>query len=412
MQRCAQLLTAIVILPVLIRTLGFRDFGVWGAATSLAWLSSLLDLGIGGSLISLLPQAIVAGDKARARQFVAAALFGGCGLALVVLVVGGAAVLSAISGSEASTMLIAVVGLAVNVPLSMSANIWFGLQRGHVAAGWEFVQTGLTFTSLLLMAALHESLAATVAAVYVPMVLVNAMSLAHLFFLYPHLRPRWMSVGAKTMRLVLGKGGILFATTVAFSSCYVFDNILALHWLGPAASGQAAIALRICTTAAGMLAVLTQPLWPSFVEAVSVGDRSWAMHALLRGTATVAILSICGAFLIGIWGGFALRAWLGPDVDFPQDLLWVTGAWVVVLCMPRVATLYFNAASVLKFQLWVAVGGLVATFTLKYWLAHRFGVPGLIAAAPIGWLLVAWPSYLWLTTRLTSGRYTLLNDFR
>jgi hypothetical protein len=44
LQRLAQLLSSLINPPVALHSLVVAGFGVWGAATSLAWLSSLLTL--------------------------------------------------------------------------------------------------------------------------------------------------------------------------------------------------------------------------------------------------------------------------------------------------------------------------------------------------------------------------------
>lgn len=396
-QRIAQLVASVIMLPVLIHELGVSDFGVWGAATSLAWLSGMLDLGIGSSLLTLLPKSIVAGRPEDARQQVTAALFGGCALALIVLLAG-------IGFLGVAPMLVAVIGLALNIPLSLAGNIWFGLQKGHVAASWEIVQTLLVFATVMVLAALHAGVVAMVAAVYVPMLAVSAMSLTHLLIAQPQLRPRAEFPAMTALRQVLGTGGLMFATSVAYTCCYTFDNVIALERLGPAASAQAAVALRICTLAAGMLAVLTQPLWPAFVEAVSLGEQRWALRALRRGTLSVLVLSGCGALLIAMFGGIVLRWWLGPELAVPGDLLLVTAVWIIVMSAPRVASMLFNAASVLRFQLLVALLALGLSFALKPLLASRLGVAGLIAAAPLAWLLVVWPAYLWKARQARFGR--------
>ncbi len=146
LQRCAQLATAVITLPLALHTLGVAGFGLWGAATSLVWLSPMLDFGLGSALVTLLPRAAADGRTEEARQHVSAALLGGCLLAAALLCLGGCVWLIWRPGAP---FLIAGIGLVLNIPLGIAGNIWLGLQKGHVAGFWELMQTLLTFSLLL-----------------------------------------------------------------------------------------------------------------------------------------------------------------------------------------------------------------------------------------------------------------------
>jgi hypothetical protein len=57
-QRGIQPITTLITLPSVLHALGVAEFGIWGAATSLAWLSGMLDLGLGSALVTLIPRSI------------------------------------------------------------------------------------------------------------------------------------------------------------------------------------------------------------------------------------------------------------------------------------------------------------------------------------------------------------------
>ena len=80
--------------------------------------------------------------------------------------------------------------------------------------------------------------------------------------------------------------------------------------LGPEASARMTIALRICITAVGALAVMSQPLWPAFADAAEKADRRWIRKALLRGSALLFGLTLAGSSLLLIYGERLLRWWL------------------------------------------------------------------------------------------------------
>lgn len=398
-QRIAQIATTVVTLPLVLHALGVYGFGIWGAATSLAWLSGILDFGLGSALITLIPRTIATGQNELTREHVAAALICGCILSVIVVIAGAALTVAGTQLRQSTPFLLAVVGLALNVPLSIAGNVWFGLQKGHVAGGWEIVQTLLTLCLLLTAAAFHGGVTAMVCAVYAALVLTNFASLAHLLVRHPEIRPRRSYPSMQSLQIVVGQSGWLFLFSVAVACSYMFDNLLTLHWLGGEASAQMTMAMRLCTTAAGVIAVLTQPLWPAFVEAESVGDRPWALRTLSWGTVMVLVLAVSGAAVIVLFGAPLLTWWLRSNIGIGPALLWATGIWIVVICTPRVPSLLFSAALILRSQFIAATAALALAIALKCLLVDRFGVVGILSATPISWLIIMWPASIWLMLR-------------
>jgi O-antigen/teichoic acid export membrane protein len=398
-QRAAQLVTSLVTLPLVLHTLGVAAFGIWAASASLAWGAGLLDLGLGGALITLLPRSLAVEDARAVRDYIGAALIGGMGIAGVMLVGGGAAVWLYMSQAVSGPILVAVAGLALNVPLGIAQNAWFGLQKGFWAGFWELVQTVLTLALLLLAVALHGGVLEMAGAVYSALVLANVGSLVQLFWRHPEIRPGWRSAGwrgaVRGLPVVMRQGNLLFGISLAGSCSYLFDNLLTLHWLGVAASARMAIMLRLSVAAAGMIAVVTQPLWPAFVEAAVWHDRRWASRSLVSASVAVAALALGGAATIIMFGGAVLRLWLHADIGVGPGLLWASGAWIVVLSITRVVGLLFNAFSILRFQLFTAMLMLAVAVALKFWLARRFGAAGILASTAVAGLLVTWPAYAW-----------------
>jgi O-antigen/teichoic acid export membrane protein len=398
-QRVAQLLAALVTLPLIIRDLGVAGFGVWGVATSLVWLSGILDFGLGSALVNSLPETLAGRQPDIARNHFAAALAGSCALSLLIAAVGIPLVAHFSRAAEIAPLMVAVVGLAVNVPLSIAANAWFGLQRGHIAATWDLFQTALMLLLLILATVMHAGVVMMVTVVYAAFVSANAGSLLHLILSHPELRPRQWTVVPASIRHIFRQGGIFFSITVAVSCSYLFDNFIALHWLGAESSARITVALRLCTTVSGIVAVLTQPLWPAFVESTAVGDRDWTRRSMLLGTGAVMASTVaCGVFLV-CYGDQVLRWWLRRDIGIDQNLLMATGAWIVALGVPRVSALLLNAIRALRFQLIVASAATIAAFALKYGLVGRYGAAGILGATPIAWLAVAWPAYAWKISR-------------
>ena len=205
----------------------------------------------------------------------------------------------------------------------------------------------------------------------------------------------------------------MFGITIAAACAFAFDNLMTLDWLGPDASAQMAIALRVCTTATGMLGVMTQPFWPGFADAVAADDRAWVRRTLWSGTLGVAVLAVTGSALIIAFGAPVLRWWLRQDLHITTALLWVMAAWIVMTTLCHIPGLLLNATLRLRPQIFILSVAATTGFVLKYFAARQFGVIGILSVSPVLWSCFVVPAYFWLAWRWIAkpNQTTMANDF-
>lgn len=399
-QRLVQVGSTLVLIPLLLRALGPAKFGVWGAAASLAWLSGLVDIGTGTALVTLVARSSALDRGEHARRHVAGALSIGCGLAGLMLFAAFVASLLglAIGGRwqiGAGPYLIAAIGLAVNLPLNAGNNVWMALQKGYVSSFWELVQTLLTTAGLIGATVLTTDVRVYVIVVYMGLVLANLGSLVHLFVRHPELRPQGLWMTWPAIREVAGQGALYFVMALTGGLSFMLDNVLALGLLGPEASARMTIAMRICITAVGALAVMSQPLWPAFADAAERADRRWILKTLVRGSALLAGLTLAGSALLLVYGERLLLWWLRTNLGVGRGLLWAISAWVVAQALVRVPNLLLNGLSVLRFQIVVFSIATALAFALKFALAPYLGVAGILWATTTVVFLIVIPASVW-----------------
>lgn len=401
-QRIVQIASALIIVPLLLKALGPDRFGIWGAAASLAWLNGMLDLGFGPALITMVGEATACGRESEARRYITGALLMGIGMAVLTCAAGSAAVLIAAPGAQAGAYLIAVIGLAVNIPLNAGNAVWMALQKGHVAYLWELAQT---------LAILGASVAATsftvdvrvyVAIAYGGIAIANIGSLVHLFICHPELRPDGWASPVHAAKVIGGKGLTYFAMGLIGGLTYMLDNVLALQLLGPQGSARMAVVWRICVTSGGFLTIISQPIWPAFGEAAARGDLQWIRRGLARGTALmIGVAAMEGALLVTA-GGMLLRWWLRADLGLGPSVLWAAAVWIFAQASGRVPCYLLNAVGVIRFQIAMSAAATSIALVLKFVLAPRLGVAGIlgptaVAALSINFPLLVWRSRRWLS---------------
>jgi O-antigen/teichoic acid export membrane protein len=395
MQRLVQVGCTLILVPALLHTLGIAEFGVWGAAASLAWLVSLSDFGAGTALVSLVAREMALERAAEARRQIAAALTMSGALAIFFLLLIWAAFGWHGWGPNGAVYLIAFAALAINLPLNSANNIWMALQKGYISSGWELVQTVVTTVALLAATLYTRDVRIYVALVYGGLVVSNLGSLIHLFFHHPELCPERLPAHWPEMRELVGSGMLFFLMGVVGGFSFMFDTVLALELLGSKSSAQMTIAMRICMTGIGMVTVIAQPLWPAFTDAVHTADRQWVMHKLAWGTALLTVAAGVGGSILVIWGEPLLRLWLHTDLGIGMDLLAAISAWILTQAIIRVPHLLLNGLLVVRYQAVILTIALAVAFTLKFELAGSLGAAGILWGTTISVLFIAVPAFVW-----------------
>ena len=398
-QRLVQAGCTLILMPALLHALGTARFGVWGAAASLAWLAELADFGVGSSLVTLVAREMALERVHEARRQIAAALTLSGALALFFLLLIGAAWSSRTWGTYGAVYLIAFAGLAVNLPLNLANNIWMALQEGYYASMWELAQTVATTAALLAATLCTRDVRVYVALVYGGLVAANLGSLIHLYLRHPELRPERLPERWVAMRELAGSGVMFFLMGVVGSLSYMLDNVLALQLLGPQASAQMTIAMRICISGVGMMVVISQPLWPAFTDAAHTADRPWVMHKLAWGTALLTAIAVAGGAILVACGEPLLRLWLHTDLGIRRGLLVAIAAWVLAQALIRVPHLLLKGLLVVKYQTVVLTVALVAAFALKFALTGRLGVGGILWGTTLSLAFIFLPALAWRIRR-------------
>jgi O-antigen/teichoic acid export membrane protein len=398
-QRVVQILGMLLVTPLLLTALGRDQFGVWGAVTSLLWMTGLADLGIGFPLITHIARSQSVGGDKLAGAFVAAAAT----ITLLPLVSGlmAAILIAASSRGHGPLYAIAIAALALNAPLGLANRIWVGLHKAYVANAWDLLQALLYFALLTMATYGGATLTALVGLPYLALVLSNLGSTVLLFARYPQLRPFELAAARTAIRIMMREAAMYLALMAAGLLAIWCDNLIAVYLLGEGDSAVISVALRIGLGGMALLDAAATPYWPEFAESLASNDTNRIRQLLISGTVIITAAAICGAATIVHFGQPLLRLWLGDRLTIPMDVLWALAAWLVVQSMGKAASLLMNARSEISFQArWVMAFGLVALLGKFGLVALHAGVAGILWATTLAYSAVIIPPYAVRLARL------------
>jgi O-antigen/teichoic acid export membrane protein len=394
-QRTVAVVGTFLMFPQVLHALGTNQFGLWGAATSLSMLVAVADFGVGSAILTLVTHALASDECDKPREYFTAALVMACAIAIVLGCGGMALVFCFAPKSQVAIYLVAVVGVAINVPLGSAQSAWQALQRGWVSASWDLVQTLLLITGLVLAVQWTTDIRIYVLVVYAALLSSSALNMASLLISHPEIRPTHWMVPIERLKTVTSTGFRYFILSVFDALSYLLDNVIALQLLGAAASAKMLIAQRVCVAATGLLMVVAQPLWPAFVDAAARGDRHWIYRALARGSLLMTGAAVAGSGIVVVFGSALLKLWLKTDIGIDQSMLWVMGLWIVSVSLVRVQILLLNALRIMQFQIVIFTVATLLSVWLKFVLAPKFGIAGILFATAATFPVIILPAMLW-----------------
>ena len=100
--------------------------------------------------------------------------------------------------------------------------------------------------------------------------------------------------------------------------------------------------------------------------------------------------------LVANW---AVTLWLGPAARLSAGLLLSNAVWLVLQSFGTVASMFLNGATVVRFQIVVALSFGVLAFALKLILAPHLGAPGIVWASDIAYAALVVPLCIWFIRR-------------
>ena len=179
------------------------------------------------------------------------------------------------------------------------------------------------------------------------------------------------------MSQVARLGLLFFVLQLASSLAFSADNFIIARTLGAVRVPEYAIPQRMFALISMMSAMLITPLWPAYGEAVSRGDFPWVRRTLRRSLLGVFAASTIAATLILVLSHRILSFWVGGRVQPSFALLLGLAIWAVMECSGYALAMYFNGASVIRYQIILASVFGIGCLTTKIIMIKRFGISAL-----------------------------------
>jgi O-antigen/teichoic acid export membrane protein len=226
-----------------------------------------------------------------------------------------------------------------------------------------------------------------------PVVLARAISGFVLHRVEPGLWGRFGDIAWRAAPRIAGRG-LVFAA-ISFASFLSLDAglLVVAEKLGPTQVPAAALVLRVLPLVLSIVGIIMVPLWPAIAEAADDGDVHWIARAGGRAAAFVMAYAIAAALVVVVGGEKVVALWTGGRIAISFDILVAAGGLIITFSFEVVTqTMLFGlglAGSLAAVLLFRSVLSIILVFLLAGALGQEAALVGPIIAALLtsSWLL-------------------------
>jgi hypothetical protein len=167
---------------------------------------------------------------------------------------------------------------------------------------------------------------------------------------------------------------LFFTLQLAAALAFAADLPLVSALRGAADAGNYAIVQRLYSIVPLSLSLIWTALWPIYRHALAAKDHAWIKRTLSRSLfAAVAFALVVGIVLTT---GFEriVGFWVHEPLQVQTLMLWGFATWCAVDAVGTALATFFNAASIMRYQVIVASIFAIGCFACKYWVIAQVGV--------------------------------------
>ncbi|TMM02081.1 MAG: hypothetical protein E6G10_11075 [Actinobacteria bacterium] len=401
-------LTGFVATPILLHSLGKGSFGAWALIGAIMGYASLLDLGIGLTVMRMVAQRAHLSDRHELNRIASTGLVMYSAIGLVALAAGAAAAPFVghafnLSGPHLGEFTTAFVIMVATIGLTFPAGLYTGINQGF----GHYAQQNVIV--------IVQSLAATAIAVVVVKLGGGLVSLAIVNFSVAaaafaakiayaarafRIVPSPRRFDRRVARTVIGVSAWMFVVNVAARVIWDVDAIVVGAVLSTVAVAQYAVALGPATAIRRLTDQFNSVSLTAASSLHAQGQHEGLRRLLIEATRVVTLFVCPFLVLFAVWGTDFLRLWVGPSLEGSAATLVALVFGILALSVQATATQVLLALGRQRIMSVAAVLEACVNLTLSIVLAHHIGILGVALGTTIPTSVAAFGFYIPYAARL------------
>jgi O-antigen/teichoic acid export membrane protein len=329
-------------IPLVYRSLAESGYAAYASITAAAGVIGILNLGIGGSLVTPLAAAEVEGDEERQAVLVQAGLaplIALCliGMAVIIplvawlppeILLGKASVGSALDLHAA--ILIAVTVALASIPLASIDVLRQAFQELHISNLLGAASNTVVCLALLVAAYYSTALMVFIAAFTLPPLAFKIFNWGCLFGRKRYLLRMPNRFPMRESRRLLGDGLRYVLASFSFVLVYQWPVYWIARTLPARQSAPFAISMQIVLLSLSFTLGFLRPMWSSTADAHARGDHAWLHRQIKKGRLTIVLGGVGVLAAMLLVGQQMVRIWIRQPITLGWQTRGLIGGLILL----------------------------------------------------------------------------------
>jgi len=385
--------------PIALHFLGNEAFGLWVTLSSMGFILSYSDFGIGLGVQNQVAEALGRRDELRARQVFATGLVFLLGVMCVLLALLVPTCLVAnvssllhiadphVAASARAAIMVVAVVWCMNVPLGLGQRVAYGAQLGWAHNAAATCSQVLMLLATAVGAWLKVSMTTFFVLTFTVSMIVNLA-----FLLYLLRRLGWLNIRPSDfhrtyLRELSGLGIFFFFQQIATMVLFTMPPLILSATIGAAAVTPFNLAQRVLNLFTVVTNAILLPIWPAYAEAKAQSDWHWIRRTLLRSLLVVFVAAVIPMFLVAPFLPKLILWWTRAAAQLPSlSLIWLLVVWNALTVIQQPFGYFLAGLSKVRRATIYSVLSTITALTAIFLLIPRFHVNALPLGLIIGFV--------------------------
>jgi O-antigen/teichoic acid export membrane protein len=403
----AAIVSGLLVTPIVIHSIGKSAFGIWSFIGSVTIYLSILDFGVGPSIVRFAAEARGRGADDDLNEVASSglAMYGVIGLLTLPIGIVLAFLVPALIGTPSDLVwdariatLLVVLSLALRFPLGLFNNLLVAQQRWDLQNLANFVATILYALLVALLMPRGGGLVLLGGLTLATSLVRLLLPLAWLKRELPMLHVGRSRISRARVRTLVGFSSSNFLVHVAQKIVFSTDVIVVSIVLGAAASGEYSVPAKLFALTFGIGTAVTSLMFPAFAELEGAGARERQKRLLLVGLRGGTALMLLLALPLLLIPDLLIHAWIGNGFHASYSVMAILAGVLLVHQPIYVLTQFLIARARQREVAVVSIVVTLANLALSFILAWAWGIQGVAVST----LVTDVAMLLWLVPRIAA----------
>ena len=389
-------------IPLFLKYLGDKDYGIWMTIFSIVSWINTFDLGIGNGLKNKLTESYAKKNYKEVKEYIITGYISLVFLALIFWIIGCVGIyffnfsqglnIGYYSENYLKLLFFITYSLTlINFIVKIYNVLYLSVHNSYTSNLCTLLFQILFILILIILNKINKISLLSIVFIYRGFTLILGVIFTVIFFKkYKNIRPKLEDFRKEKIKMINGLGLYFFLIQISLLILMTTDNMIIMRYLGAEEVATYDIISKLFQAILVIESLISAPMWPLFIDAYVKNDKNWIIKIYIKLN-LLFLVAILGVTIVVYIAPLLIKIWIGKDLVFPKYLILFLGIFTINRIWGDIYCIFTNATNKIKLQMWLLILGAVINIPLSIFFSKKFsfGSSGVLLATNISLLPVS-----------------------